>query len=268
MSLIAFASAKGSPGATTTALAVAAVWPNDRKVLLAEVDPAGSDLGPRFGLSAGPGLVQLGPLRRRRMSGADVWDNAQVLPGGTPVLIGASGPEQAAALRRLWPELAAVLSGMHDADVMADCGRLFPDSPAVDVLRHADLVVLVSRPTLEEVAHLQARLAAPLSTARVEVVLVGTGPYPPEQIEEALGLKLLGVLANDERAAALLAGRAGNERLLARSALIRSARTVAAAIASSVDDPRRHAPSASPVATAAPEPDIAGNGGRSLEARR
>ena len=42
MALIAVAADKGAPGVTTTALALAAVWP--RPVLLAECDPAGGDL--------------------------------------------------------------------------------------------------------------------------------------------------------------------------------------------------------------------------------
>ena len=40
--LIAVAADKGAPGVTTTAVALAAVWP--RPVLLAECDPAGGDL--------------------------------------------------------------------------------------------------------------------------------------------------------------------------------------------------------------------------------
>ena len=46
MALIAVAADKGAPGVTTTALALAAVWP--RPVLLAECDPAGGDLVYRF----------------------------------------------------------------------------------------------------------------------------------------------------------------------------------------------------------------------------
>jgi hypothetical protein len=42
MALIALAADKGSPGVTTAAVALAAVWP--RRVRLAETDPAGGDL--------------------------------------------------------------------------------------------------------------------------------------------------------------------------------------------------------------------------------
>ena len=50
MALIAVAADKGAPGVTTTALALAAVWP--RPVLLAECDPAGGDLVYRFPAAA------------------------------------------------------------------------------------------------------------------------------------------------------------------------------------------------------------------------
>jgi len=53
MSLIAFASVKGSPGVTTTVLALASVWPTSQHLIVAELDPAGGDLATRFGQSFG-----------------------------------------------------------------------------------------------------------------------------------------------------------------------------------------------------------------------
>ena len=57
--LIALCSAKGAPGVTTSALALALSWP--RPVILAELDPAGGDVLAGYGrgeLSAG-GLADL-----------------------------------------------------------------------------------------------------------------------------------------------------------------------------------------------------------------
>lgn len=228
MSLIALVSAKGSPGVTTAALAMAGVWPPERRVLVAELDPAGGDLGPRFALPTDPGLVQLGSVCRRGLTPADVWRHTQTLPGGTPVLLGASSPEQALGLRDLWAHLAPALAEMgDDVDVLADCGRITPASPVLEVARRADLVVAVARPTLDGVAHVRTRLAAPLVHVPFGVVLVGEEPYPPAEVEEALGTRVLAVLAHDAQAAALLGGRAGNERPLRRSALMRSARDLA-----------------------------------------
>ena len=57
--LIAVGSVKGSPGATTFGLALAAQWPDSGPRILAELDPSGGDLAARFALSLSPGLVSL-----------------------------------------------------------------------------------------------------------------------------------------------------------------------------------------------------------------
>jgi len=253
MSLVALVSAKGSPGVTTAALAMAGVWPPERRVLVAELDPAGGDLGPRFALPADPGLVQLGSVCRRGLTPADVWRHTQSLPGTTPVLLGASSPEQALGLRDLWARLGPVLANLgDDVDVLADCGRISPTSPVLEVARRADLVVAVARPTLDGVAHVRTRLAAPLTQGRFAVVLVGEAPYPTPEVEEALGARVLGVLAHDPLAASLLAGRAGNERALRRSALVRSARDLAARIAGPGTEDRSASRAARPLIETGP----------------
>src|SRR4029450_4811377 len=66
MAYVAFASAKASPGVTTTITALAATWPRDRDLLVAELDPAGGDLGVRFDLATEPGLVTPAAAGRRR----------------------------------------------------------------------------------------------------------------------------------------------------------------------------------------------------------
>lgn len=179
MSLVTLVSAKGSPGVTTTALAMAGVWPPERKVLVAELDPAGGDLGPRFGLPADPGLVQLGSVCRRGLTASDVWRHTQCLPGATPVLLGAASPEQAVGLRDLWAHLGAALADLgDDIDVVADCGRISPTSPVLEVARRADLVVAVARPTLDGVAHVRTRLAAPLTPGPLRGGAGGRGALP------------------------------------------------------------------------------------------
>jgi MinD-like ATPase involved in chromosome partitioning or flagellar assembly len=236
VSLIAVAAGKDTRGVTTTALALAAVWPLARPVLVAECDPSGGSLAARFAMPANPGLMTLASAGRRHLSPDEVAAHTQVLGGGgLNALLGPLRAEEAHALGRVWPNLAAVLAQL-DADVIADCGRHGPDSPADPVLRAADLVVLVCEPTREGVLHLQGRIdalaAQGLSPA---VVLLGEEPYSAAAVKQALsmpanGTEVLGVLAHDPKAAALLAGRPGSPRQLSRSVLIRSARAVAGAI--------------------------------------
>ena len=231
MTLFAWVGVKGANGASTAALAVASVWPRDRKVLFAELDPAGGDLAARFALAPDPGLVQLGAGFRHALSAEEVWSHTQTLPGGVPVLVGPASAQQGHALGHLWEHLAPVLAALPDTDVVADCGRLEPGSPLVDLVGHAAILVLAARPTLEGVAHLRARIASRLSDAPVGVVLIGDRPYSAAEVEAAVGVKVIGVLPRDDRAAAMLNGEPGSPTALNRSSLVRAARNVAAAIA-------------------------------------
>lgn len=230
MSLVAWVSVKGAHGASTSALAVASVWPADRKLLFAELDPAGGDLVARFGLSPDPGVVQLGAGFRYALSAEEVWSHTQTLTGGIPVLVGPASAQQGYALGPLWEHLGPVLAALPGADVIADCGRLEPHSPAREIARSAHLVLLVARPTLEGVAHLRALLAAGVSDAPVGIVLLGESPYPAEEVEAATGVKVVGTVPRDERAAQLLNGEPGKAAVLNRSALLRSARRISATI--------------------------------------
>jgi hypothetical protein len=230
MSLIAWVSVKGGRGASTAGLALAGVWPATRKILFAELDPSGGDLVARFELAPDPGLVQLGAAFRHALSAEEVWSHTQTLNGGVPVLVGPASAQQGHALGPLWEHLAPVLAALPETDVIADCGRLEPSSPAIEIARRADLIVAVARPTLEGVAHLRARLATAMGRAPVGVVLIGDSPYSASEVEAAVGARVLGVVANDERAARVLNGELGNASALNRSLLMRSARGLAVRI--------------------------------------
>jgi MinD-like ATPase involved in chromosome partitioning or flagellar assembly len=258
--IVVLASAKGSPGVTTALLALTGMWP--RPVLMAECDPNGADLAARFGLPPNPGLVSLASAARHGLGPRQLREHMQRLPGGIPVLLGVQLPEQALALGPLWSRLAAELARL-EVDVLVDGGQLVGDSPVLELVAGADLLVLVGRPTVEGVTHLAGRIARlEQQGQRPVVVLVGDRPYGPRAVEETLraeGLRapVLGVLADDPRAAAALSGESGRPSLLARSLLVRSAREIALRIESHVE-PRRG--SGRTVATEAPTAQ--GRGGR------
>jgi hypothetical protein len=230
--MVAFAAAKAAPGVTTAATAVAAVWPTERGVLLAECDPGGGDLAARFGLPAQPGLVSLAAAARRDLDAAMVAQHAQTLPGGLHVLVGPPGAEQAAAaLGMLSPDVVGCLDGLHGMDVIADLGRVDPGSPALAVAKAASLLVLVAGPRLDELQHLAYRVRVLREGCRaLGLVLVGGGPYPSGEIAAALGLEVLGNLPADPRGAALLGGQAASVAALHRTRLVRAARPATAAI--------------------------------------
>ncbi len=227
MSLLCVCSAHGSPGVTTTAVALAGVWPEGRRLLLVEADPSGGVLAARFGLSDSPGLLSLAAVARRGLDGEVVWRHAQQLPGGIAVLAVPPSAEQAqAALRDLADPLAQWCATQEEVDVVADCGRLTPNPANLGVLRGADRVWMVVRPSVDQLRPAAARVEA-LQMLGVEasLLLVGDAPYSPSEVGSALGVTVAGVLARDPQAAAALGGGAGGD--VRRSLLVRAAASLA-----------------------------------------
>lgn len=242
MTVVAVGSLKASPGATTTMLALAAVWPVGRPLLLVEADPDGGVLAARFGLSTDPGLATAAPALRRDASAEQLARHVQTLPGGTPLLVAPGSPEQtrvslSGCATRLGGALAA-----GDGDALVDCGRLAVGSPALPLLAAADRVVVVIRPRVEELQYLVHRLPALREACReVVVMLVGDTPYKRADVQHALGVDPPEVLrlAADPRAAAILNGTAaGSGRALKASLLLRTARQAADRLAAPPGEPR------------------------------
>ncbi|MFI2616405.1 hypothetical protein [Streptomyces sp. NPDC018584] len=254
MALIALAADKGSPGVTTAAVALAAVWP--RRVLVAETDPAGGDLVYRSAAAHGgplnpnTGMLSIAATARRGLVPDQLWDHVQPLSGGLEVLVGLGVAEQAAGLAGLWPTLGRAFSQLADsphapADVIADCGRVSGDTPAVELFRQAALVLLVSRTEPESLARVRDRAAAlaaklhggsrgaaSLATPLIGVLLItdpSTSAKLVHQVNDMLmaaqtGARVVGTLADDPAGADQLAGRKRGR--LDKSLLIRSARKV------------------------------------------
>jgi hypothetical protein len=266
MALIAIAADKGAPGVTTTALALAAVWP--RPVLLAECDPAGGDLVYRLPAADGGrldprrGLLSLAVAARRGLQPHQAWEHTQKLNGGLDILAGATNAEQGAGLNLLWGPVGRVLAANSQADVIADCGRLGIDGPHYDLLAEASLIVLVSRASLGEVVRLRDRVASVTAAmqkrgrpgAGADVVVIADYKQirtSAADIGQALKqanvpARVTGGLADDPRGADLLRGEWGGK--LDKSLLIRTARDIAESLASRLPS----MPQAGPTAPTAP----------------
>jgi hypothetical protein len=262
MALIIVAGDKGSPGVTTSAVALAAAWP--RRAVVAECDPHGGDLVYRLSAeNGGPldpnvGMLSIALAARHGFDTHSLPQHLQRVHGGMDVLVGLGTAEQAAAMAPLWQRLGRSFDQFSDlqygdtrygGDVIADCGRVGPDSPTLEMMAFAAMVLLVARADAEQVAHVRDRVnglsqklhgtqGATTSVARppIGVVLIA----PPRdakrvaaQVGELLattagGAEVLGVLAEDPDGAAALNGR-GRARI-DRSLLIRSARDVATSV--------------------------------------
>ena len=239
MPLIALASVKASPGATTAALALASMWKTAERRLLVEADPSGGDLGLWLGLLADSGLAGLAAAARHGRESGLPWRYARELAGGTHLITAPAGAEQAAAC------VTALTAAKHpqelaagDEPVLADCGRLYPGSPALAVAAAAAVTLLVVRPRFSELAHLEPRIRG-LEQAglRVALLLADGGrrspdepSYPAREISGVLGVPVQAILPGDPRAVEQLYRRAGDPRPARRLPLLREAAAVTEAL--------------------------------------
>jgi len=121
--LIGLLSTNGSPGVSTTAMAMGAVWPSP--VVVIDADPSGGDM-----LAAAGSVVEADRehslLELLRLGGQGqiprVLDSQiTVLPTGAPVVTGLAHPGQAGGLA--WTDLAEGLRAVTHRDVLVDLGR-------------------------------------------------------------------------------------------------------------------------------------------------
>lgn len=250
MTVVALTSAKGSPGVTTTALGLVNVWPvahPTRRVLLAEVDPAGGDIAAGFlrGDSlAGRGLLALAAQRGHDPVAA-LWSQLLALDSEQRnlLLLGLSDPTRSAALDGAWTALAQAIdllrSDEPDLDVLLDCGRLGAAHDPRVLRQRADRIVLLSGSSASAAvsARAAARRLSDESPAQVGLVVVGPDrPYSAQDVAEATQIPLLGALAFDPTTASIWSQGVRPGRRLMRSPLARQVRALAASVAVSPAD--------------------------------
>jgi hypothetical protein len=243
MTMYSLISPGGSPGVTTTALALALTWP--RPVIVAECDPGGgSVLAGLFAghLSAPRGLLGVAFEAGRGQVAVAAELGGQLVPLDESrtrrLLAGISDPRQAPGLSPVWPAIATGLA-RQDADVLADCGRLdVGASQPISVLAESSLVFIVLRPTLRQVAAARPRLEMVVQLLgdrrRTGLILVGDNGLQAGEISRALDVRVIATLPFDEKTAAVLSDGTGRRSGIDRRPLMRGARTAGAAIGRSL----------------------------------
>jgi MinD-like ATPase involved in chromosome partitioning or flagellar assembly len=244
MALFVLAAAKGAPGVSTAALALALVWPGatgGRRVLLADADVAGGaavSSFQRLGLGDGRGLLGWaaaapGPDRLEQQLLALDPSGRRLLLAGLPDAAGA------AALSGRWPQLLDDLvrcQAEDDLDVLVDMGRFGSRHEALALVAGADAVLLVLRSTFSSVSF-SGGLLASLATAcgertgAVRALLVGErDPYTAGEVAKDLQVPVLAALPRDDRSARALDGGRLEQVMRSRSTLLRGAQHAAAAL--------------------------------------
>jgi MinD-like ATPase involved in chromosome partitioning or flagellar assembly len=239
--LIAIGSWRGSPGATTAALALAEAWPTDAKAYVAECDPRGGTLVTRF-LMPGPRRLAAVAGQARRGGDLSLLDQyAATVPSGIRVLTGPEdGRQLRAALNALLAPAGIFEQAANDSQtaLIADVGRIDSDLPeTASLLLLADALVLVARPLPDQILSLaavneQARRLHP----NIELLLVGPG-YPAEHVAELLRLPVLGQLPLVPTGAAAVWDRL-TRRDSFRTAAALAGRTVMSRVAREIPIPR------------------------------
>lgn len=262
--MIVVAADKGSPGATVTALALASAWP--QPATLVEADPWGADLPLRVRrhgevLADRETVLSLATAATARDSegrlpeGGDLVDRyAQDLSDHVRLVPGPVSAERAAAVPN-WRALADALEASA-RPVIADLGRLHVASPSMPIAVAADVVVVVCRGEIGSVLRLRERVTALVpalaelrgAAPRVVPVVISSkrhGPGDAADVQAALAetaagpfIPTVGSLAWDPSAVeALYRGEDPTGRLLARTALMRSATELASRILEAAGTP-------------------------------
>jgi hypothetical protein len=245
MAMICLVSAKNSPGVTTTAVALAEVWP--RPVLLAECDPRYSDVLAGYQQGTGDmtkGLLGLAAVHQRTDVHKEIYNYVQALGPGVSVL---------------WEPLAQILPTMmvkrRPVDVIVDCGPVHTPYAPLPIMRRADLVVLVTGDHLEQVraAHdatefLVGQLADARPYADPRWPLAGVVIPPSTQrhnsrkaIQQTLEIDVIAEVRHDTKVGAELLGRRHLPGGYQRSKYMRDVKVLQASIDQQLSRPAPNA---------------------------
>lgn len=210
MAVVAFCSASGSPGVTTTAVAMALSW--SRPVLLIEADPTGGS-GILAGFLRGTteyeaGLIELA-LSPVGVAEA-LRETVRPLAPNVSYVAGLRAHTQASALGDLWEPLAVALADLESngQDVIIDAGRLGLAGSPRPLLERADLSLILTRTTLPALAGARSWAEAVrrpgTGWAHPGVCLIGEGqPYRAAEVTKVLGLPVVADLPDCPEAAAV-----------------------------------------------------------------
>ena len=261
MALIVLASASGSPGVTTTALAFTLNW--HRPVLLVDASPDGAS-GVFAGYFRGAqeptgGLINLALAQRDGTLVEALPRETLILDPDAPAeksawfLPGIRSHEQAPSMLPLWEPLAEQLRALdrNGQDVIVDAGRLGLVGWPQPLIAASDLTLLVTRNSLPALAGarswakaLRDKFATVGGLSRLGALLVDEDgrwptvptvvprvrPYTARQIAKALQIPAVASVDWDPEVAEIYSHGARKPRKFESSGLLRSYRAGAASV--------------------------------------
>lgn len=236
MAVITLVSGKGSPGVTTSALALAFAWP--RAVMVIEADPSGGSILPGYLNGEVPSQRTITEAAMSHRYG----DLTSELPNYTwsldknkdvIVLPGFTDPAQAAHMHGMWPALGdlAALLEYQGRDVIIDAGRIGAMHPPTALIDMAEALLVVTRSSMSSaastlpVAHrLQEARHRDGRGATIGLLMIGPGrPYSIGDFAQKITTPTWTTLEWDPKAAAVYSDGAERPPKFERSKLNHSA---------------------------------------------
>ncbi len=243
---------------TTTAVALAAAWPNRDEVVVTELDPSGGSLAAWFDTAATPSLSTFVATRPATgvgfdRSSADASDPADAADAAVrwrdvEAIVHQSSPgvrfiacpfRAREATRSIGEAAASLLPALESAPVtaLADTGQSRPGDPFPAALRLARAIVVTHRQEPASAGAASVRLERlvealeQLSTleSRMHLAVIGNEPFDVDEVagyvaaQTSVVFGSVTAVAVDALSAMTFAGRAGvSAKRLARLPLLRS----------------------------------------------
>jgi MinD-like ATPase involved in chromosome partitioning or flagellar assembly len=244
---------------TTTALLLAATWPEESQSVVVEANPRGGSLSAWLSVAPTPSLTTavtsiVADASRDGWS-RDGWSRVepfmQPSPSGVRVLVSpVRSLEATRAVMEAETALFPLLAGMDVPVAVIDAGDPILSQARPAALSHADVVVIVHRQSQHSARSAAVRIervaeqVETLSRFGVEVwiLIIGNDPFDPVEIGSFVDpsrRSTLVVLPEDDLAAAALAGRAGvSAKRFSKLPLVRAGREVASLLEATISSSR------------------------------
>jgi hypothetical protein len=179
--------------------------------------------------------MTLAAAARREAEPKLVFEHCQHLPGEVPVVAAPASADQTRAVLAVLKPLLSCLNEL-EADVIVDCGRLDPKSPPFDIWDRAERRLLAVRPRLSDLQSMATWLESTGSQhGDLALISVGDGPYPDDEISQALGVEVVARVPWDPGAADVIFLVRTEARQLRMAPLVRAARSLGELI---IESPR------------------------------
>lgn len=234
-------SLRGSPGVTNFLVMLGYIW--QRESILIEADLAGGVLAARYNLLQGnPGLLNLITKYRRTSDIRSIKESFQYLPGGMPVVVASGKSSTIENLINALP-LLDIREAMPEIDIFIDMGRMDISLCPPNLLKAANLLILVVHPYFEQLDNLLLQISEfEMHKVQVGVVIAATPEnskieYSKAEIDTTLKsisngkAFVLGELAYDRKAAHECFLKGPGARVNKKSLLSKSVKTLSQNIA-------------------------------------